>query len=48
MHGLRYIGFIADGDSGVHKAVVNCPDKCGPMKKIESANNAFPEGCSMI
>lgn len=40
-HGVRYIGLIGDGDSSVHKAVVESVPLYGRrVKKIECANHA--------
>ncbi|KAL9975222.1 hypothetical protein ACROYT_G012355 [Oculina patagonica] len=40
-HGVRYIGLIGDGDSSVHKAVVDSVPAYGSrVRKIECANHA--------
>ena len=41
MHGLRYTGLIADGDSSVHRSIIDSVPIYGRrVKKIECANHA--------
>ena len=43
MHGLRYTGLIADGDSSVHRSIIDSVPIYGRrVKKIECANHIFP------
>ena len=45
-HGVRYIGFIGDGDSSVHTTLI--PGWGYAIKKLECANHACMFYCSAL